>query len=109
LAGFNQPTHGEITFNGNPLGFSEIGFLPNIPSLYAHLTIEENFIWLCRLRQVPHHEKALLKEWRQPNRLIFFSTHHVTEVASLCDEIVFLHQGQFHFEKQSIVSKVTCL
>ncbi|HRE30559.1 MAG TPA: ATP-binding cassette domain-containing protein [Candidatus Berkiella sp.] len=163
LAGFNQPTHGEITFNGNPLGFSEIGFLPNIPSLYAHLTIEENFIWLCRLRQVPHHENvihalfeqnklfrqlsdgqkkrvqllsshlhqpkliildepcssldptqrqqlwALLKEWRQPNRLIFFSTHHVTEVASLCDEIVFLHQGQFHFEKQSIVSKVTCL
>ncbi|MCS5710045.1 ATP-binding cassette domain-containing protein [Candidatus Berkiella aquae] len=170
LAGLNQPTQGEIAFNGSSLRFSEIGFLPNIPSLYPHLTVQENLIWLCRLRKVPHYAKliqalfeqhqlnelknklfrqlsdgqkkrvhllssalhqpklfildepcslldpkqrqalwTLLKEWRQPNRLIFFSTHHVTEVTSFCDEIVFLHQGQFHFEKQSIISKVTCL
>lgn len=170
LAGLNQPSYGDITFNGSPLHFAEIGFLPNIPSLYTHLSVVENFIWLSRLRKVPnymavihalfeqhqlteiknklfrqlsdgqkkrihllssclHQPKllildepcslldpeqrrqlwTLLKEWRQPNRLILLSTHHVTEVTSLCDEIVFLHQGQFHYEKQSIISKVTCL
>ncbi len=41
----------------------------------------------------------LLDHLRQPHRIILFSTHHVSEVTSLCDDIVLLHEGQLHFEK----------
>lgn len=44
----------------------------------------------------------LLSNLRAPHRIILFSTHHVSEVTSLCDDIVLLHEGQFHFEKTKV-------
>lgn len=171
LAGLNAPHQGSVLFNGqpvNPLSQKEkIGYAPNLPCLYHHLTVAENLIWLSRLQKVSmpkasaaalllqyglleikntlfgqlsdgqkkrvnllaclmHQPKLLLldepcslldpkqrqqlwtflKSWQQPDRLILFSTHHVSEVDMFCDEIVFLHAGQFHFEKQSTPIKV---
>lgn len=51
----------------------------------------------------------LLKNWCQPSKLIIFSTHHVSEVTEFCDDIVFLHNGTFHYEKQTLPTKVPCL
>lgn len=44
----------------------------------------------------------LLTSLRAPNKVILFSTHHISEVEPLCDEIVFLHEGQLHFEKRRL-------
>jgi ABC-type multidrug transport system ATPase subunit len=45
---------------------------------------------------------TLLANIRAPHRMILFSTHHVSEVTSLCDDIVLLHEGQLHFEKTKV-------
>lgn len=174
IAGHNQPHQGTVHFDGHNLYESSlksrIGYLPNLPCLYAHLTVEENLQWLLTLQQckapklkasrfmVQHkisdlkcrlfgklsdgqkkrihllatimHEPdllildepcslldptqrhevwRLLESWCQPNKLLIFSTHHVSEVEALCDDIVFLHNGMLHYEKQAMPSKVPCL
>lgn len=54
---------------------------------------------------------TLLMNLRDPNKVILFSTHHVSEVSHVADEIVCLHDGQLHVEKsvRPILSKVPCL
>ena len=44
----------------------------------------------------------LLRSLRKPHNIILFSTHHVSEITSLCDDIVLLHEGQLHFEKRRL-------
>ena len=44
----------------------------------------------------------LLSTLRKPHTIILFSTHHVSEITSLCDDIVLLHEGQLHFEKRRL-------
>lgn len=174
LAGMNQPQHGSVRFNGHNLYTdnlaSRIGYLPNLPCLYPHLTVEENLEWLLTLQQCKapkvkafrfmeqhkiidlkcrlfgklsdgqkkrihllatlmhepdllildepcslldpaqrHDIWRLLASWCQPNKLIVFSTHHVSEVIDLCDDIIFLHDGSLFYEKQTLPSKVLCL
>jgi len=167
LAGIYQPHQGKVLLNGKNLYQSnqktQIGYLPNLPCLYAHLTVEENLRWLSQLQQCPApmakvslfmathqithfksklfgklsdgekkrinllacimHEPSvlildepcslldpkqrqsvweLLSRLRDPNKLILFSTHHVSEIASLCDEVFFLHEGQLHLETRRL-------
>lgn len=174
VAGHNQPHQGNVCFGGHNLYESnlksKIGYLPNLPCLYSHLTVEENLHWLLTLQQckapkakafrfmeqhkimdlkcqlfgklsdgqkkrihllaILMHDPdllildepcslldpsqrqeiwRLLEHWCQPNKLLIFSTHHVSEVTTLCDEIIFLHGGTFHYEKQTTPSKVPCL
>lgn len=174
LAGVNAPCQGKVLFNGqrvdHPSQKPQIGYVPNLPCLYHHLTVAENLIWLNRLRKAStpkalattyllqhgmlefknklfgqlsdgqkkrvnllaclmHQPKLLLldepcslldpkqreqlwtylRSWQQPDRLILFSTHHVSEVDRFCDDIAFLHEGQIHLERQSITIKVPCV
>ncbi|MGE3317841.1 MAG: ATP-binding cassette domain-containing protein [Candidatus Berkiella sp.] len=176
LAGINQPQQGDVLFDGLSLYQShpkaKIGYLPYLPSLYPHLTVEENIVWLKRLQQcqapytqamtfmreyeishfknklfaklsdgqkkwihllvsMMHSPKllildepcssldpkqrqnlwALLKSWQMPDRVILFSTHHVSEIASVANEIVFLQEGQLYFDKSTVVlpKEVPCL
>ena len=44
----------------------------------------------------------LLDSLRKPHNIILFSTHHISEITSLCDDIVLLHEGQLHFEKRRL-------
>ncbi len=174
LAGLNTPSQGKVLFNGQHVDHlsqkRQIGYVPNLPCLYNHLSVVENLIWLNRLRKASspkafattlllqhgllemknklfgqlsdgqkkrvtllaclmHQPKLLLldepcslldpelreqlwaylKSWQQPDRVILFSTHHVSEVDTFCDDIVFLHAGLLHFEKQSTTTKVPCV
>jgi len=176
LAGINQPQQGDVLFNGCSLYHSKvtprIGYSPYFPSLYPHLSVEENIVWLIRLQQCPlpsaqaaqfmdeyqitsfkhklfgklsdgqkkwvhllvsmmHSPKlmildepcssldpkqrqmlwALLKRWQMPDRVILFSTHHVSEASTVADQIVFLQDGQLYFEKSDLPlpEEVPCL
>ncbi len=41
--------------------------------------------------------KELMSEQKQSGKTLFFSTHMLNDVESLCDQIAILHDGQIHF------------
>jgi ABC-2 type transport system ATP-binding protein len=60
LVGLLRPTRGTVTFRGASLGTStrrEIGFLPEQPYFYDHLTVEETLDFYARLHGLPRAER----------------------------------------------------
>ncbi len=64
LLGLLQPTEGSITWKGQPIPLSKIGYLPEERGLYPKIRVDEQLIFLAELRDMKRKDaKQSLLEW----------------------------------------------
>ena len=64
LLGLLQPTEGSITWKGQPIPLSKIGYLPEERGLYPKIRVDEQLIFLAELRDMKRKDaKHSLLEW----------------------------------------------
>ncbi|QNR22045.1 ABC transporter ATP-binding protein [Exiguobacterium sp. Helios] len=64
LLGLLKPTEGSITWKGQPIPLSKIGYLPEERGLYPKIRVDEQLIFLAELRDMKRKDaKQSLLEW----------------------------------------------
>ena len=145
LAGLQSATSGEAFINGlscnDPKSRMQLGFLPERPYFYTHLTANEVLrfygslfgmhgsmlkdrintlltrVEMTKFADVPlgkyskgmlqriglcqtllHDPEVIILEERQAGRTVFFCSHVLSDVESICDHVAILIQGQIRMQ-----------
>lgn len=85
ILGLLAPTEGEITWFGRRMGYDlshQIGYLPEERGLYPKLKVEEQLVYLARLRGMEKRKaQRQLREWLERFHVSHYADKRVEELS----------------------------